>query len=147
MRAEELGDLQHRHALVRHGVAGHRVRKSNLHCFILFQVGLKRRSELHSVSSTVRGYSSSAATSFTASQFCAIVTIAAEPRQQIFFGVRILHLDGAAVQVEEQTATHVGFRIKNGAQVECIRSSTRHFAIFLLVATPVSFHKCQKNKN
>lgn len=59
MRAEELGDLQHRHVLVRHGVAGDRVRKSNLHGFILFQVGLKSRSELHSVSCTVRRYTSS----------------------------------------------------------------------------------------
>jgi hypothetical protein len=53
MGAKELGDLQHRHALARHGIAANRVHKSNLHGFILFQIGLKRRSELRSVSATV----------------------------------------------------------------------------------------------
>jgi hypothetical protein len=50
----------------RHDIAANRVRKSYLHGFVLFQIGSKRRSELCSVSATVRSYLSGGNATYSA---------------------------------------------------------------------------------
>jgi len=63
-----------------------------------------------------------AATTLAATQLGAGMTIPAQPRQQIFFGIGMLHFDSATIQVELQAVADVGVIIKRGSKVEQIRS-------------------------